>query len=45
MKRGITAEYWDDGSYGYEVDVVEFPETEESPEDVGLGMADQWAPI
>jgi hypothetical protein len=43
--RLVNIESWRDDFYDYKVDVVEFPETQESPEDVGLGMADQWAPI
>jgi hypothetical protein len=43
--RSVSIEMWRDEYYSYKVDYVEFGESQEGPEDVGLGMADQWAPI
>jgi hypothetical protein len=36
---------WSNEDWAYKTEYIVFRESEEGPEDIGLGMADQWAPI
>jgi hypothetical protein len=43
--RIINIEIWRPWSYSYLVLTIKIDEPQEGPEDIGLGKADQWAPI